>query len=68
MFNDNLPTVILDLLFQAVLPDGSKLNDTDIQEEVDTFMFEGHDTTACAISWSLYLLGKHPNVCRVQCI
>ena len=47
----------LDLLLKAVLPDGSKLNDDDIQEEVDTFMFEGHDTTACAISWSLYLLG-----------
>ncbi len=46
----------LDLLLKAVLPDGSKLNDDDIQEEVDTFMFEGHDTTACAISWSLYLL------------
>ena len=52
----------LDLLLQTVLPDGSKLNDDDIQEEVDTFMFEGHDTTACAISWSLYLLGKNPQV------
>ena len=52
----------LDLIMQATLPDGSKLNDDDIQEEVDTFMFEGHDTTACAISWSLYLLGKHPKV------
>ena len=51
----------LDLLMKAVLPDGSMLNDSDIQEEVDTFMFEGHDTTACAISWSLYLLGKNPD-------
>ena len=31
----------LDLLMKAELPDGSKLNDDDIQEEVDTFMFEG---------------------------
>ena len=52
----------IDILLRAVLPDGSKLNDTDIQEEVDTFLFEGHDTTACAISWSLFLLGKHPEV------
>ena len=62
---DALPkgrVAFLDLLMRAVLPDGSKLNDEDIQEEVDTFMFEGHDTTACAISWILYLLGKHPKV------
>ena len=56
----------LDLLLQAVLPDGSKLSNADIQEEVDTFMFEGHDTTACAISWSLYLLGKHPKVNTIE--
>ena len=52
----------LDILISATLPDGSKLKDSDIQEEVDTFMFEGHDTTACGLSWLLYLLGKHPEV------
>ena len=62
IFNCIIFVTFLDILISATLPDGSKLKDSDIQEEVDTFMFEGHDTTACAISWILYLLGKHPKV------
>ena len=41
--NDNIKkgkTAFLDLIMQAKLPDGSKLTDADIQEEVDTFMFQ----------------------------
>lgn len=49
----------LDLLLEASEV-GSKLTDVDLREEVDTFMFEGHDTTTAGISWSLYLLGSHP--------
>ncbi|KAL1473958.1 hypothetical protein MTO96_038337, partial [Rhipicephalus appendiculatus] len=32
----------------------------DMREEVDTFMFGGHDTTAMGISWALFLIGHHP--------
>uniref|UniRef100_A0A1A9WU68 Cytochrome P450 n=1 Tax=Glossina brevipalpis TaxID=37001 RepID=A0A1A9WU68_9MUSC len=49
----------LDLLIQYS-KDGAKLSNDDIREEVDTFMFEGHDTTSAAISWTLFLLGCHP--------
>lgn len=37
-----------------------QLTDEDIKDEVDVFMFEGHDTTSSGISWALYLLGLHP--------
>lgn len=39
-----------------------KLSFDDIQEEVDTFMFEGHDTTAAAINFFCYLMGCYPDV------
>ena len=34
---------------------------------MDTFMFEGHDTTASGIVWALYNLARHPEhqeMCR----
>ncbi|XP_073197970.1 cytochrome P450 4V2-like isoform X3 [Lepidochelys kempii] len=50
----------LDMLLNATDDKGNRLSYMDIREEVDTFMFEGHDTTAAAMSWAIYLLGCHP--------
>ncbi|XP_072165421.1 cytochrome P450 4V2-like [Diadema setosum] len=51
----------LDLLIQMHREDPN-FTMQDIQEEVDTFMFAGHDTTATAMSWALLLIGLHPGV------
>ncbi|KAL6420182.1 hypothetical protein ACFW04_012265 [Cataglyphis niger] len=51
---------MLDLLI-AVSRD-NLLSDSDIREEVDTFMFEGHDTTAMGITFALLLLAEHKDI------
>ncbi|XP_055642735.1 cytochrome P450 4d2-like [Toxorhynchites rutilus septentrionalis] len=51
----------LDVLLQATV-DGQPLTDKEIQEEVDTFMFEGHDTTTIAIAFTLLLLARHSEI------
>ncbi|KAG7486616.1 cytochrome P450 4V2 [Solea senegalensis] len=52
----------LDMLLKTTDENGNKMSHQDIQEEVDTFMFEGHDTTAAAMNWALHLIGSHPEV------
>ena len=51
----------LDMLLKARNEDPS-ITYNDIQEEVDTFMFEGHDTTCAAAGWAFQLIGSHPEV------
>ncbi|XP_073076317.1 cytochrome P450 4F2-like isoform X1 [Manis javanica] len=50
----------IDVLLLSKDEDGKELSDEDIRAEADTFMFEGHDTTASGLSWILYNLAKHP--------
>ncbi|XP_062966004.1 cytochrome P450 4F2-like isoform X1 [Cynocephalus volans] len=50
----------IDVLLLSKDEDGKELSDEDIRAEADTFMFEGHDTTASGLSWILYHLAKHP--------
>uniref|UniRef100_A0A8C6MR43 Uncharacterized protein n=1 Tax=Mus spicilegus TaxID=10103 RepID=A0A8C6MR43_MUSSI len=50
----------LDILLFARMENGKGLSDKDLRAEVDTFMFEGHDTTASGISWIFYALATNP--------
>ncbi|KAH0807216.1 hypothetical protein GEV33_015575 [Tenebrio molitor] len=52
---------MLDLLLSAKNKEGT-IDNAGIQEEVDTFMFEGHDTTAMALGFSLMLLASHKHI------
>ncbi|XP_011616494.1 cytochrome P450 4T8 isoform X2 [Takifugu rubripes] len=59
----------LDILLFAKDENQQGLLDEDIRAEVDTFMFEGHDTTASGISFLLYNLACHPKhqkLCRKE--
>ncbi|XP_078611525.1 cytochrome P450 4F2-like isoform X1 [Branchiostoma floridae x Branchiostoma japonicum] len=51
----------IDILLSARYEDGTGLTDLEIREEVDTFLFAGHETTASALSWTLYSLAQHPH-------
>jgi cytochrome P450 len=52
---------LLGVLLAARAPDGSPLTDTEICDEVATFMLAGHETTANTMSWTLALLSAYPS-------
>ena len=40
---------------------GEQLDDGEIRDQVLIFLLAGHDTTAIALTFALYLLGRHPD-------
>jgi cytochrome P450 family 4 len=51
----------LDLLIDSS-QNGALLTDADIQNQVDTIMFEGHDTTAAGSSFFLCMMAARPDI------
>ena len=43
---------------------GEGITDTQLRDEVTTFFAAGHETTALALTWTLYLLSRHPGIER----
>jgi cytochrome P450 len=43
---------------------GERMTDAQLRDEVMTIFLAGHETTANALSWALYLLGTSPDVWR----
>jgi cytochrome P450 len=55
---------LLDLLLSAIDTegDGRGLTESEVRNEARTMFFAGHHTSAACLTWTLYLLAKHPAV------
>jgi cytochrome P450 len=54
---------LLTLLFAAQDPDtGIGMSDAQVRDEVMTLFLAGHETTANALAWTIYLLTQHPEI------
>jgi cytochrome P450 len=58
---------ILSLLLTARYEDGAPMEDLEVYESMMTLVVAGHETTALAMAWALWLLHRHPEtLARVQ--
>jgi cytochrome P450 len=53
---------LLSLLLAARDEDGSGMDDAQLRDEAMTIFLAGHETTANAVAWALYLLSRNPHV------
>ena len=54
---------LLSMLLQAQdADDGTRMTARQVRDEVTTIFMAGHETTAVALSWTWYLLARHPEV------
>lgn len=53
---------LLSLLLTAENPNGYRHTETEIQDQLLTFLFAGHETTSLALTYTVLLLTQHPAV------
>jgi cytochrome P450 len=53
---------LLSMLLAAQDEDGSQMTDQQLRDEVITLFLAGQETTALTLSWTWYLLARHPQV------
>jgi len=56
----NKEPVGVDILSVAL--SSGKFSDEDLVDQLMTFLAAGHDTTASALTWAIYILSRYPNV------
>lgn len=62
--NSEYKMALLDILIKAA-EKNSEIDDVAIREEVDTFVFEGHDTTAMGTCFTILLLAEHKEIQKI---
>jgi len=55
---------VLDALITARDADGQGLNDDELASHAAVLLLAGHETSATALTWTLFLLSQHPRVAR----
>jgi cytochrome P450 len=55
---------LLSMLLTATDDEGDRMPDELVRDELMTFLFAGHETTATALTFTWYLLSRHPAVER----
>ncbi len=55
---------LLGLLMRARYDDGTRMSDRHIHDEAMILLITGYESIGDALSWSLYLLSRHPEVAR----
>jgi cytochrome P450 len=53
---------LLSMLLHAQDEDGSQMTGRQLRDETLTLFLAGHETTACALSWTWWLLAQNPRV------